>query len=113
MRTRPALPALFAALAVVAVLVRLLGAPAPARGAVLGVFLLLGPGAALVGDPPGWPRLAWWTAVLASSLAIALLVSCALLYAGVWTPDRVLAALVAGVVGSCGARVAATRQVRS
>lgn len=110
MTLNPAHPALVVSVAALAVVVRLLEVPAPGRGAVIGVFLLVGPGAALVGDPPGWPRLVWWTAVLAASVAMSILVSSALLYAGVWTPDRVLAVLTLGVGAGCGIRVLATRR---
>jgi hypothetical protein len=85
--------------------VRLLELPGPLRPWVTGAFLLLCPGAALVG-PVGWSRLTWWTAVLSSSIAISILVSTAMLYAGVWSPDAVLAVLAVGSVAGCAARTA-------
>ena len=104
------LPLLVLGGAALAVAVRVLELPAPVRGTVLGAFLLLCPGAALIGDPRSWPRPAWWTAVLASSVALSILVSALLLYAGVWSPDRVLAALAAGSVAGAGFHLLRARE---
>lgn len=101
MRLDPREPATVLAGIALAVAVRVLEVPAPIRPVVLGIFLLVAPGAALVGNPRAWPPLAWWTAVLSASIAISILVSTALLYAGMWSADRVLAVLAVGSVAGC------------
>ena len=93
-----------------AVVVRVLALPAPVRPAVLGAFLLVVPGAALVGSARSWSGPAWWTAVLSASLGVATLVSTALLYAGAWTPDRVLGVLAVGSALGCGLHLARERR---
>ena len=93
-----------------AVLVRVLELPAPVRPAVLGAFLLVVPGAALVGSARTWSGPAWWTAVLSASIGLATLVSTALLYLGVWTPDRVLGVLVLGSAAGCAAHLVLRRR---
>ncbi len=77
-----------------AVLVRLLDAGPPVQPVVMAAFLVLVPGASVLGRAPGWSRLLWVTAVVACSLSLATLVATALLFAGWCSPDRVLAVLV-------------------
>ncbi|WP_225753259.1 hypothetical protein [Actinotalea sp. Marseille-Q4924] len=79
-----------------AVLVRLLEAGPPVQPVVIAAFLLVVPGASLVGGAPGWSWLLWATAVVACSVSLVTLVATGLLYAGWWSPDRVLAVLVVG-----------------
>ena len=84
-----------------AVLVRVLHTGPPVQPLVMAAFLVLVPGASLLGGAPGWSRLLWLTAVVACSLSLATLVATALLFAGWWSPDRVLVVLVlTSVLGS-------------
>ena len=83
-----------------AVLVRLLDAGPLVQPPVMAAFLLVAPGASLLGMAPTWSWLVWSSAVVACSLSTAMLVASALLFAGWWTPDRVLAVLlVVSVLG--------------
>jgi len=111
MRVDYAHPAAVLAGVAVAVVVRVLEAPAPMRPLMLGSFLLVCPGAALVGNPRTWSRLAWWTVVLAASVALSTLVSTALLYVDLWTADRVFGVLAVGSAIGCLAHLARARPV--
>jgi hypothetical protein len=77
-----------------ALAVLLLDVGPPVQPVVMAAFLLFVPGAAVLGGAPTWSWLLWLTSVMACSLSMAVLTATALLLAGWWTPDRVLAVLV-------------------
>jgi hypothetical protein len=81
-------------LAAAALLVRVLEFGPPVQPVVMAAFLVIVPGASVLGSAPGWSWLLWLTAVVACSLSMVTLIATALLYAGWWTPDRVLAVVV-------------------
>jgi hypothetical protein len=82
------------ALTAAALLVRVLDVGSPVQPVVMAGFLVIVPGASVLGGAPGWSWLLWLTAVVACSLSVVTLVATALLYAGWWTPDRALAVVV-------------------
>ena len=86
-------PLVVFALAWAAELVTRVGAGNPFRSIVVIGFLLLGPGLAVVPllRIPAWPRL---TLAIGLSLAVDILVSTGMTYAGIWSPDGILAMLV-------------------
>ncbi len=87
------------ALTAAAVLVFVLDVPAPFRPSVVGAFLLLAPGAALLARTQDWPPLVWVTAVLAASLAVDVLISSALFYLRLWSPGLALVCLTLWCLG--------------
>ena len=89
--TRRALAAL--GLAAAAALVFVLAPGPPVQPLVMGAFLLLAPGAALLARTRSWPAPVWLTAVVAASLAVDVLLSSALFYLRVWSPAVVLTCL--------------------
>ncbi len=91
-------PATALGVTALAAAVRMTEVGPPVQPLVLAMFLLIGPGAACLGNPASWPSTVWWTAVLATSISISTLVSTTLLYAGVWSPDRVFLVLLVGSV---------------
>ena len=62
---------------------------------LVALFLMAGPGAAVLLPARSWPVLPWLTAVVSTSLSIDVLVSSALLYLGWWSPAAVLGCLAA------------------
>lgn len=86
---------------------------APAlRGPVVLAFLLVGPGLALVHALRLRDRLAELCLAIALSVALDTLVASAFLYAGAWSPDAILGALVALTVAGAGADLLRTASLR-
>ncbi len=96
------------ALTAAAGLVVLLDPRPPLRPLVVGAFLLLAPGAALLSRTYAWPPLVWLTAVIATSLSVDVLLSSALFYLRLWSPGVVLACLTCWCLACLGARVTPT-----
>lgn len=86
----------------------LAGAPQPLRAVVVGVFMLVAPGTAVLLWTRGWPALALTTAVLSASLAVDVLLSTALFYLGWWSPVRTFVCLAVLCAGCAAARLRAT-----
>lgn len=94
------------------VLCVLLEAPQPLRAVVVGVFMLLVPGAAVLLWTRGWPVLVVITAVLSASVAIDVLLSTALFYLGWWSPVRVLLCLAVLCTTCAAARLRAADKMQ-
>ncbi len=101
----PAVSVLLATAA--AVLCVLADAPQPLRALVIGIFMLVVPGAAVLLWTRGWPPLVVTTAVLSASMAIDVLLSTALFYLGWWSPTCVLLLLTALCTACAAARLRA------
>lgn len=93
------------------VLCVLADAPQPLRAVVVGVFMLVAPGAAVLLWTRGWPALVVTTAVLSASVAIDVLLSTALFYLGWWSPARVLALLAVLCTACAAARLRASDRI--
>lgn len=106
-------PLSFAVLVVTALtlLVVALEVGTPVQPVVVGIFLLLVPGAAVILGLSTPSVAAWITAAVSASIALDILVATALLYAGWWTPVRVLVVLSAVCVTCSTAALLRTRRV--
>ncbi len=113
MTPSPRDPATALGVTALAVAARLIEVGPPVQPLMLAVFLLVCPGAALVGNPQGWSSTVWWTAVVSASVSISMLLSTALLYAGLWSPDRVLGGLLLGSAFGSATHHRAVKRVRT
>ena len=90
----------------------LVGVGPPVQPALVGLFLISAPGTAVLLGVRSWPPLVWLTAVVSASMAIDLMLTSALFYAGWWSPSVVLGCLVMLCVGcALSARVGAQQVV--
>lgn len=103
MTTLPRLPVVLVVLTGLTVAVVVLGAGPVLQPLLVALFLMAGPGAAVLLPARSWPVLPWLTAVVSTSLALDVLVSTALLYLGWWSPAAVLGCLAALCLGCAGA----------
>ena len=85
-------------------------APTQVRVPLVLAFALIGPGAAIVPILELHDPLGEFTLALGVSLAVDVVVACAMLYAHAWAPEAGLAILVAVAVAGAGGQVAASRR---
>jgi hypothetical protein len=68
----------------------------PIQPLVVGVFLVLAPGAAVLSRMRRWPLVVWTMAAIATSLSIVSLLTAVLFYAHAWSPGAVITSLALG-----------------
>jgi hypothetical protein len=105
-RPSAAAPGVALALALATAVAVSAGATGAARVAPVGLFLLLGPGLALVGPARLNDRFAELLLAVAASLVLDLLVAEALVLAGRWSADAALGVLLAVAVLAAGVQLA-------
>ena len=93
MKARPAAAVALLVLTALSVGAYALELGAPVQPLVLGAFLLIAPGSALLLRSDGWQPLVLCVGVLAGSLAVDVLLATALFFLGWWSPGAVLACL--------------------
>ena len=111
MTWRPELPAVVVLLTWLTVAAVVLDVGAPLQPLLVAVFLVCGPGTAVLLHVRSWPALPWLTAAVSTSLSIDVLVSSALLYLGWWSPAAVLGCLAALCLGCAGATLLSRQRV--
>lgn len=84
----------------------------PLQPLLVGLFLVVAPGTAVLVRARDWPPLVLGTTIIATSLSIDVLLSTALLYAGWWSPPVVLACLVAICLAATAAGSGRAPEVR-
>lgn len=93
MRVRALVPPAVLVLTGLTVLAVLLDVGTPLQPVLVGLFLVLAPGAALMSGAPAWPTSVWLSAVLLASTSVDVLVVTALFYLHWWSPEAVLTCL--------------------